>query len=156
LGSGPDEIYPSSNRLLAKKILDSGGALISEYPPGVRPSKWTFPARNRILSALSRSVLIVEAPKKSGSLITAAFALEQGRDLWTASSGIQCDGSLFDRQGSVQLAQDGAEVIYSGRDIPEKWNMNIADNEEDATGFTKKSGREELVSSMADFLKIDI
>ncbi|MDR0502870.1 MAG: DNA-processing protein DprA, partial [Treponema sp.] len=76
LGSGADVIYPMTNRTIAKRILDSGGAVISEYPPGTRAAKWNFPARNRIISALSRGVLIVEAPLKSGALITAGFALE--------------------------------------------------------------------------------
>jgi len=152
LGSGIDEIYPSSNRMLAKRILDSGGAIISEYPPGVRPCKWTFPARNRIIAALSRSVLIVEAPGKSGALITAAFALDMGKDLWVASAGI-ADGS-FDRDGTKKLASDGAEVIYSACDVLEKWNMretNVSVREKAAFG----SNKEELISSMAEFLKIE-
>jgi len=156
LGSGIDEIYPSSNRPLAKRILDSGGALISEYPPGVRPSKWTFPARNRIISGLCRSVIIVEAPQKSGALITAAFALEQGRELWVASSGCLQSGSMFDRNGTINLAKDGAEIIYSARDILEKWNMKIADNNGNNLVSAMDSGKREIVSSMADFLKIEI
>jgi DNA processing protein len=149
LGSGIDEIYPSVNRPLARRILDSGGALISEYPPGVRPSKWTFPARNRIIAAMSRGVLIVEAPKKSGALITAAFALDQGKDLWVASRGVLEDGK-FDKMGGIKLAQDGAEIIISACDILEKWNIE--------TGIQVKAeeNRNEFVSSMANFLKIDI
>jgi len=156
LGSGIDEVYPSSNRPLAKRILDSGGALISEYPPGVRPSKWTFPARNRIISAFSRSVIIVEAPEKSGALITAAFALEQGRELWVASAGCLQSGSMFDRSGTINLARDGAEIIYSIRDILEKWNMKIADNNGNIFVSAHDSGKGEIVSSMANFLKIEI
>jgi len=156
LGSGIDEVYPSSNRPLAKRILDSGGALISEYPPGVHPSKWTFPARNRIISALSRSVIVVEAPQKSGALITAAFALEQGRELWVASAGCRQSGSIFDRSGTINLARDGAEIIYSARDILEKWNMKIADNNENIFVSAGDSGKMEIVSSMANFLKIEI
>jgi len=156
LGSGIDEIYPSSNRPLAKRILDSGGALISEYPPGTHPCKWTFPARNRIIASLSRSVLIVEAPQKSGALITAAFALEQGKDLWVASSGIE--ESMFDRQGTIKLANDGAEIIYSALDVLNKWNM--IEEEESAPRLNdthiSQSGKDELISSMADFLKIEL
>jgi len=152
LGSGADEVYPSANRLLAKKILDSGGALISEYPPGVRPAKWTFPARNRIISALSRSVLIVQAPRKSGALITAAFALEQGKELWVASCGTK--QGAFDNRGTCRLARDGAEIIYTERDIFEKWGMEIASNAgDDATGGL---GGKNFISSIADFLKIKI
>ncbi|MCL2805361.1 MAG: DNA-processing protein DprA [Treponema sp.] len=150
LGSGIDEIYPASNKPLAKRILDSGGAIISEYPPGFPPAKWTFPARNRIIAALSRSVLIVEAPHKSGALITASFALEQGKDLWVASAGVE-EGS-YDRLGTIKLANDGAEVIHSACDVLEKWNVD-ASCEHSHEGLTSTG---ELISSMADFLKIDI
>jgi DNA processing protein len=150
LGSGIDEIYPSVNRPLAKRILDSGGALISEYPPGVRPSKWTFPARNRIIAAMSRGVLIVEAPKKSGALITAAFALDQGKDLWVASCGVLEDGK-FDKMGGIKLAQDGAEIINSACEVLEKWNMETTVHQARAD-----ANRNEFVSSMANFLKIEI
>jgi len=155
LGSGLDEIYPSLNRPLAKKILDSGGALISEYPPGVRPSKWSFPARNRIISALSRSVLVVEAPQKSGALITAGFALEQGRDLWVALTGTEQNNMLYDKRGTMKLAQEGAEIIYSYNDILEKWNMEIADNDKYVTDSCVKAGGHNL-SSLAKFLEIEI
>jgi len=154
LGNGIDEIYPPSNRPLAKRILDSGGAIISEYAPGVPPCKWTFPARNRIISGLSRSVLIIEAPKKSGALITAGFALEQGKDLWVASCGVHEDS--FDREGTIKLAYDGAEIITSACDVLEKWNAAVQTplcnnvNEEEMTGKTK------LVSSMADFLNLEL
>jgi len=152
LGSGVDEIYPSINRHLARQIIDSKGALISEYLPGVRPSKWSFPARNRIISALSRSVLIVEAPQRSGALITADFAHEHGKDLWTSSSGIK--QGIYDKRGTIKLAQDGAEIINSRNDILKKWNMEVSDN----NGNTDFSGTEvsDIVFSMANFLKIEI
>jgi len=140
LGSGVDEIYPSSNRSLALRVLETGGALLSEYPPGVRPRKWNFPARNRIISGLSRGVLIVEAPQKSGALITARFALEQNRDLWTASSGVSSRGTdasgtegagkmfaLYDKRGTSKLADDGAGVIKTASDILEAWNIHVPD-----------------------------
>jgi DNA processing protein len=149
LGSGVDEIYPSTNRGLAKKILDSGGALISEYPPGVRPAKWNFPARNRIISAFSRSVLIVEAPQKSGALITAGFALEQGKDLWVASCGAEQRGSaLYDKRGTVKLAEDGADIICKAADIFEKWDIKPVPQTEEK--------ERNPVSSMADLLKIEL
>ena len=153
LGSGIDQVYPSVNRPLAKRILDSGGAIISEYPPGVRPSKWTFPARNRIIAAMSRGVLIVEAPKKSGALITAAFALEQGKDLWVASCGVREDGK-FDKKGTVKLAQDGAEIINSACDVLYKWNMAEKGFDLDAAGT--KADRNGIIHSMANFLEIEI
>jgi len=150
LGSGVDEVYPSANRPLAKRILDSGGALISEYPPGTRPSKWNFPARNRIIAALSRSVLIVEAPEKSGSLITADLALGQGKDVWVASSGVR-EGS-FDRKGTIKLMNDGAEIINSACDVLEKWNLRGVDY----VYAVQEINNRDLVTSMADFLKIEI
>ncbi|MCL2600221.1 MAG: DNA-processing protein DprA [Treponema sp.] len=132
LGSGVDEIYPASNRALARRVLETGGALISEYPPGTGPRKWNFPARNRIVSGLCRGVLIVEAPEKSGALITARFALEQNRELWVASTGVARDPdsgmkAQFDRTGTQRLAEDGAEVVYSASDIFEMWNMGVPD-----------------------------
>jgi len=134
LGSGVDEVYPSSNRVLALRILETGGVLLSEYPPGTGPRKWNFPARNRIISGLSRGVLIAEAPQKSGALITARFALDQNRDLWVASSGVSgTDASgtggaekrfaLYDKRGTSKLADDGAVVIKTASDILEAWNI---------------------------------
>jgi len=118
LGSGADEIYPSSNRPLARRVLETGGALLTEYPPGTGPRKWNFPARNRIISGLSRGVLIAEAPQKSGALITARFALEQGRELWVASAGIVS-------KGIEKLTGEGAPVVHSADDIFKAWNMEI-------------------------------
>ncbi|MCL2191774.1 MAG: DNA-processing protein DprA [Treponema sp.] len=122
LGSGVDEVYPASNRALARRVLETGGALISEYPPGTSPRRWNFPARNRIISGLCRGVLIIEAPEKSGALITARFALEQNRELWVASVGVK-DEAMFDRRGTQRLAEDGAEIVYSASDILEMWNV---------------------------------
>ena len=158
LGSGVDEIYPASNKALAGRILDSGGALISEYPPGTSPAKWTFRARNRIIAALSRSVLIAEAPLKSGALITASFALEQGKDIWVASCGVQDEnaGSLmFDKKGTSKLASDGAEIIYSACDILEKWNLKDTQTE-NKMAVSSGSTRRALASSVAELLKIEI
>jgi DNA processing protein len=158
LGSGVDEIFPSANKPLAKRILDSGGAVISEYPCGTRPGKWNFPARNRIISAFSRGVLVVEAPKKSGALITAAFALEQGRDLWVASSGIQEEqrGSFFDKRGTVRLAADGAEIIYSACDVLEKWSISITRNNYGASVSVGNASGRELAASLANYLEIEL
>ena len=155
LGCGVDQVYPRANKPLAKRILDSGGALISEYPPGTAPSKWSFPARNRIIAALSRSVLIVEAPEKSGALITASFALEQGKDLWVASSGAQ-ESAAFDRRGTIRLAGEGAEIIDSASDILRKWNYGNYASSRETMERKSLDTRGELISSMADFLQIDV
>jgi DNA processing protein len=127
LGSGADEVYPAANRAMARRILESGGAILSEYPPGTPPRKWYFPARNRIISALSRGTLIVEAPVSSGALITARFALEQNRDLWVASSGTL--PSPFGA-GTARLAEEGAKIIRVASDILDEWNIKLAKTEE--------------------------
>lgn len=106
MGCGLDRIYPRENRGEAAAILESGGALLGEYPPETPPLKYHFPARNRIISGLSRWVMIVEAPLGSGALITGQFALEQGRELFvhplclTSSAGA----------GGAELIRQGAEV----------------------------------------------
>ena len=83
LGNGLDTIYPKENIKLSKQILEQGGAIISEYPLGTKVEKMNFPARNRIISGISKGVLVTEAKKKSGTMITVDFALEQGREVYT-------------------------------------------------------------------------
>ncbi|MCL2067446.1 MAG: DNA-processing protein DprA [Treponema sp.] len=166
LGSGVDEIYPSANRPLARRILETGGAILSEYPPGTFPYKSNFPARNRIISGLSRSVLIVEAPLRSGALITAEHALEQGRELWVASCGCAEDNAvhkrtIYDRSGTANLVRDGAEIVKSCGDILEKWKMMYY--KEEIAAACVSSGNEktadtgrELSVSMAKYLDIEL
>jgi DNA processing protein len=160
LGSGVDGIYPPSNRALARRILENGGALLSEYPPGSAPKKWNFPARNRIISGLARGTLILEAPARSGALITAGFALEHNRDLWVASAG---NGSVFG-EGAAKLAEEGAKIILGAGDILAEWNWeravpgtgeggNFPLGEE--TGGSLPAGRA-LAASMARCLKIEL
>ena len=86
LGHGCDTVYPRIHAALASKIILNGGLLLSEYPPGTTPLPFRFPQRNRIISGLSSGVLVVEAPEKSGALITVDFALEQGRDVVVMAS----------------------------------------------------------------------
>lgn len=111
LGCGVDVVYPRSNRRLFEAVVDRG-CLISEYPPTEEPLHWHFPARNRIISGISSGVLVVEAPQKSGALITARFALEQGRDVFVVPGNINnaaCEGSNL-------LLQEGAIPVFSGWD----------------------------------------
>ena len=117
LGRGIDAVYPESNKELASRMVASGGGLASEYPPGTPPSRWTFPERNRILSGLCRSTVVVEAPGGSGALITAAFALEEGRDVYVVES---CMGGVRSA-GSDALAADGAVTLGCFGDIIEDW-----------------------------------
>jgi len=150
LGSGVDVVYPSSNRPLARRVLETGGVLLSEYPPGTSPHKWSFPARNRIISGLSRGVLIVEAPQKSGALITARFALNQDRELWVASNGTEGNQErcMFDRRGTIKLAGEGAGIIHQAADILRAWNMETAVNR--TTDVVSDEIADEIADKIAD------
>lgn len=113
LGCGVDIVYPPENRYLFKEIAQHG-CLISEFPPGTPPERGNFPIRNRIISGLSLGVLVVEAPEKSGALITANLALEQGRDVFAIPGNIgvkQCEGSnRLIREGAI-MVENGWEVV---------------------------------------------
>lgn len=113
LGHGLDRVYPACNRFLAEAILDRGGALVSEYPPGLRPQKYFFPERNRLIAGLSYGVLVIEASLKSGSLITAYAGLNQGKDVFVVPS--HYDESQF--EGSHRLIQEGAVLAMSIDDV---------------------------------------
>jgi DNA processing protein len=129
LGSALDEVYPAANRPLAKRILDSGGALVSEYRLGTRPARWTFPERNRIIAGLARGCVVVEAPQKSGALITARWTTENNRDLWIGRVGAaaQKDARLLPfGEGTRNLAAQGAKVIDGAADILEEWGIKAA------------------------------
>jgi DNA processing protein len=119
LGSGLDQVYPASNRALARRIVEQGGSLLSEYPPGTGPFKRNFPARNRIIAGLARAVIIAEAPEKSGALITANFALELGRELFVTSAGVSSPLGA----GCRKLAEDGAAVISGVEGILLDWGL---------------------------------
>lgn len=112
LGCGIDKVYPASAHTLYRRVRGQG-CLISEYPPGTPGAPWTFPARNRIISGLSCGVLIVEAPEKSGALITARQALEQGRDVFVVPGNIGVSSCA----GSNALLRDGAIMAGSGWDV---------------------------------------
>ncbi|MFC1496682.1 DNA-processing protein DprA [Candidatus Margulisiibacteriota bacterium] len=115
-GSGVDQVYPKVNSKLAEKILDEGGALISEFPLGMLPEKWTFPQRNRIISGLSLGVIVVEGAEDSGALITARLALEQGREVFAVPGSIQSAVA----KGPNSLIKQGAKLIQSIDDILEE------------------------------------
>ena len=116
LGCGVDVVYPKSNRRLYEDIRRRG-CLISEYPPGTPPLARHFPARNRIISGLSLGVVVVEAPEKSGALITARLALEQGRDLFVVPGNI----GLACCAGSNRLLKEGAFLVESGWDVMQEY-----------------------------------
>jgi DNA processing protein len=110
LGSGIDNIYPRSNFNLAQKIIDQSGLIISEHPAKTPPINFHFPQRNRIISGLSIATIVIECAAKSGALITARFALEQGRDIFTIPGDIDRPTS----QGPLQLLQNGSAYPISG------------------------------------------
>jgi DNA processing protein len=118
LGSGVDVVYPPEHASLAADI-DATGAVVSELVPGTRPLQWFFPLRNRIISGLSRAVVVIEAGEKSGSLITARCALEQGRDVLAVPGNILSGRN----RGAHALLRDGAKIVESADDILEELGL---------------------------------
>jgi DNA processing protein len=115
LGSGPDVIYPREHAPLADDIAREG-VVLSEYPPGTPPRPFHFPQRNRIISGLSRAVVVVEAGDRSGSLITAACALEQGREVMAVPGNVLSGRN----RGAHALLRDGARIVECAEDILEE------------------------------------
>ena len=113
LAGGVDMIYPAGNRGLYQQILNCGGCILSEQPPGVGHAKWLFPLRNRLISGISNGLLVVEAPEKSGALITARHAIEQGRAVFAVPGPIDAQSC----SGSNALLQEGARIAQSGWDL---------------------------------------
>lgn len=120
LGCGIDIIYPRQNAKLAQAIVEQG-ALVTEYPLGTPPEGGNFPPRNRIISGLSLGVVIVEAGERSGALITADYALEQGREVFAVPGNIFRKGS----KGTNNLIREGAKPVLSVQDILEELNLTM-------------------------------
>jgi DNA processing protein len=112
LGSGLDRLYPPEHGALADEIAVTG-AVVSEYPPATMPQSWLFPRRNRLVSGLADAVVVVEAPEKSGALITASAALEQGKDVMVLPGRI----AGHRNRGGHLLIRDGAKLVESADDI---------------------------------------
>lgn len=121
LGTGVDEksIYPKENIRLSEKIIESGGLIISEYPPGTKGAKFTFPQRNRIISGLSLGTLVIEAKEKSGSLITANDAFKQKRKVFAVPGSIYSLNS----KGTNLLIKQGAKLTTNANDILKELNL---------------------------------
>ncbi len=127
LGSGPDIIYPPEHASLAQRI-EANGALISDYPPGTPPDGVHFPARNRIISGLSLAVVVVEAGERSGALITAAFAADQGREVFAVPGSIYAAQS----QGTLRLIQQGAHLLRRPQDLAQVLDLRLVPEHQQA------------------------
>lgn len=119
LGNGVDVCYPSGNRHLYERIVRGGGGILSEYPPGTPARNYHFPIRNRIISALADVVLVIEAKEKSGSLITARYAMEQGKAVYALPGPVNETLS----SGCHRLIYDGAGIAYSPEILLEEWGI---------------------------------
>ncbi|MDO4519621.1 MAG: DNA-processing protein DprA [Eubacteriales bacterium] len=122
LGCGPETCYPSANKALYHRILHQNGGIISEYPPGTPALPHHFPIRNRIISALADVVLVIEAKDKSGSLITANYAMEQGKSVYALPGSINDSLSI----GCHRLIYDGAGIAYCPEVILEELGINVS------------------------------
>lgn len=144
LGSGVDHIYPPQNVTLAQQIIERG-AVISEYALGTKPEASNFPPRNRIISGLSLAVVVVEAGRRSGALITAGFAAEQGREVFAVPGSILNPGS----DGCNRLIQDGATPVTSISDLLEYFQRENVISERVARVMVPPSPKAELIEDGA-------
>lgn len=146
LGSGLDRVYPREHAALARAIAEHG-LVVSEYPPGTPPLAFHFPMRNRLISGLSRAVVVIEASEQSGSLITAACALEQGRDVMAVPGNVLSGRN----RGAHALIRDGATIVESADDIVEElgWPRGAAGTGAGAsTGTSATTSRDPLLQLM--------
>ena len=145
IGGGFDLIYPKSNIKMFNEIIDGKGAVMTEYWPDVEALSWHFPARNRIVSGLSKGVLIAEAALKSGAMITANLALEQGRELMCMPGLI----SNPNTQGIYKLIKNGATIVTETQDILDamNWqiNFNTKDDKEDTSDLSAFTEEEQAI-----------
>lgn len=127
-GLGESVLYPASHRPLAQKILQSGGALVSEYEENAKPKEWSFAARNRIVAGLSRAVLVIEAAERSGTSITTRLALDYNRDVLAVPHPIGSESGA----GTNALIRGGATLVRSSHDVLEALGFSIDDKGRDA------------------------
>ncbi len=143
MGCGVDRVYPPEHRDLAHAIVDSHGALVTDFPLGTEPSSINFPARNRLISGLSLGVLVIEAGERSGALITARFALEQDRDVFAVPGNINSPVSA----GTNRLIQQGAKLVTRIEDILEELNLRMVTEQQAAQAVLPDSAEEAALLS---------
>ncbi len=149
--SGLDIVYPADNAKLAQAIMERG-ALVSEYPLGIRPKADNFPQRNRIMSGLSLGVLVVEAGERSGALITAHQAVEQNRDVFAIPGSILSPGS----KGTNHLIQEGAKLVCNCNDILEELNLTTMAQQLEIKEFLPANEKESQVLKQLTFEPVHI
>lgn len=140
LGSGVDMIYPPEHRNLAQRIAGQG-AVISDYPPGTPPEGSNFPPRNRIISGLAKAVIVVEAGSRSGALITANYAADQGKEVFAVPGGIHSPQS----KGTNWLLQQGAHPLLSSQDVLDNLELTMVPAQRQARQCLPSTPREALV-----------
>lgn len=153
LGCGVDVVYPQGNRYLYEKLIETGGGVISEFPLQTQALKMNFPRRNRIISGLSDVIVVVEARRKSGSLITADFAMEQGKEIFALPGRISDSLS----EGCNQLINDGCGIITDVNSFLESLGIQTEQNSKEQ--FSEKillEKEERLLYSLIDFTPIGI
>lgn len=131
LGCGVDRDYPAAHRELAGRILAAGGLVVSEYAPGVEPAPWRFPARNRIVAGLSAGTVVAEARERSGALITADFALEEGREVFAVpgeiTSALSAGSNALLRLGATPLLSTGDVLEALGVEAPAPASVDLSE-----------------------------
>ena len=150
LGSGLNLFYPYENKKLFETIIENGGAIVSEFLPDTKPSKYNFPKRNRIIAGLSLATVVVEAPEKSGSLITAELANQYGRHVFAIPHRIDNKQGL----GCNKLIKDGATILTNTEDLQEEvpylFKQKLTSTEEKTTSIEEK-----ILSVIEDEIHID-
>ena len=144
LAHGLDMVYPPSHTGLAGRIVDTGGLLISEYPPRTKPMKHHFLARNRIVAGLSRGVIVAEAGERSGSLVTAQFAINSGRDVFALVGEAQDDASI----GCQNLVEQGAIPIASASGVLREYGIDLA------RSLSERAKPRKVVLGLASFMEM--
>lgn len=151
LGSGVDVIYPPEHRKLAEAIIENG-AIISDYPMGTQPEGINFPPRNRIISGLSLATIVVEAGERSGALITADFAVEQGRDVFSVPGNVFSPAS----RGTNSLIQKGAYVMVSPQDVLDVLDLSQIEHYKDARQTLPANTTESKILQAMDYEPIHV